>query len=316
MPRENGKKLEELVAEIEKIIAKAGKAVEVNKRFHDDQGVQVVEFDIFITFSSKLGDHRWLIECRDRPSQGAAPASWIEQLIGRKFLYEFDRVIAVSTLDFSPGAKLGAEKGNIELRTVKQAETPENWLCNTVTFLNRTGTFKNCKVNLLDGGLDQSYVKNIIENMPSNPDDIIISFEKIDTRLFPRELFQNLCFDDKNAIYKDLAPGATKSIYIICPTDQEKNGLMYMEFGEFKVPLENIEFSGEVRIEMSTAPFDKIEIYRRSKETGFIGQRITCLFEADREKMEFQFYDVQVDERRQIAVKATRENLSVPLIPF
>ena len=85
MLRKDGKKLEELVAEIEKIVARAGKTVEVNKRFYDDQGVQVAEFDIFITFSSDLGGHKWLIECRDRPSQGAAPGSWIEQLIGRKF---------------------------------------------------------------------------------------------------------------------------------------------------------------------------------------------------------------------------------------
>jgi Restriction endonuclease len=308
MLRKDGKKLEELVAEIEKIVARAGKTVEVNKRFYDDQGVQVAEFDIFITFSSDLGDHKWLIECRDRPSQGAAPGSWIEQLIGRKFLHQLDRVIAVSTTDFSPGAKHWAEEGHIELRTVNQVEAPESWLCNAVTFLNRTGTFNNCKVNLLDGGLEQSYIDNIVENMPSNPDEILISFEKIDTRLLPRELFQNLCFDDKNAIYKDIAPGTSKSIHITCPPDLERTGLMFMEFDEFKVPLENVELSGEARIEMNTVPFDKVEIYKPSKEAGFIGQRMTCLFETDQEKMKFQLYDVQVEEGRQIAIKADKES--------
>ena len=308
MLRNDGKKLEELVAEIEKIVARAGKTVEVNKRFYDDQGVQVAEFDIFITFSSDLGGHKWLIECRDRPSQGAAPGSWIEQLIGRKFLHQLDRVIAVSTTDFSPGAKHWAEEGSIELRTVNQVETPESWLCNAVTFLSRTGTFNNCKVNLLDRGLEQIYIKNIVESMPSNPDEIIISFDKIDTRLLPRELFQNLCFDDKNSIYKDMAPGTSKSIHITCPPDLERTGLMFIEFDKFKVPLENIEFSGEARIEMNTVPFDKIEIYKHSKEAGFIGQRMTCLFETDQEKMKFQFYDVQVEEGRQIAIKADKES--------
>ncbi|PZV06915.1 MAG: hypothetical protein DCF22_22900 [Leptolyngbya sp.] len=307
MPREDGKKLEELVAEIEEILARSGKNIEVNKRFYDDQGVQVAEFDIFITFSSDLGDHKWLIECRNRPSHGAAPGSWIEQLIGRKLVHQLDRVIAVSTTDFSPGAKHWAEKGSIELRTVKQAQMPESWLCNAVTFLNRTGTFNSCKVNLLNNELDQSFVKSIVENMPSNPDEITISFDNIDTRLLPRELFQNLCFDDKNAIYKDIAPGKSKSIHITCPPDIEITGLMFMEFGNFKVPLENIEFSGEARIEMNTVPFDKIEIYNYSKEQGFIGQRMTCLFETDQEKMKFQFYDVQVEEGRQIAIKADKE---------
>ncbi len=310
MPRNDGKNLEELVAEIERIVAKAGEMIEVNKRFYDNQGVQIAEFDIFITFSSDLGDHKWLIECRDRPSKGAADVDWIEKLVGRKFLNHLDRVIAVSTTDFSPGAKHWAEEGNIELRTVNQAEMPESWLCNAVTTLNRTGTFNNCKVNLLDRELEQSYVKNIVKNMPSNPDEIIISFEKIDTRLLPRELFQNLCFDDKNAIYKDIAPGKSKSIHIICPPDLEITGLMFMEFGEFKVPLENIELSGEARIEMNTVPFDKVEIYKSSKEAGFIGQRMTCLFETDQEIMKFQLYDVQVEEGRQIAIKADKESKS------
>ncbi|WP_434684949.1 restriction endonuclease [Pseudanabaena minima] len=308
MLRKDGKKLEELVAEIEKIVASSGKTVEVNKRFYDDQGVQVAEFDIFITFSSDLGDHKWLIECRDRPSQGAVSGSWIEQLIGRKFLHQLDRVIAVSTTDFSPGAKLWAEEGNIELRTVNQVETPESWLCNAVTFLNRTGIFNNCKVNLLNRGFEQHYIDNIVENMPSNPDEILISFEKIDARLLPRELFQNLCFDDKNAIYKNIAPGTSKSIHITCPPDLEITGLMFIEFDNFKVPLENIEFSGEARIEMNTVPFDKIEIYKHSKEEGFIGQRMTCLFETDQEKMKFQFYDVQVEDGRQIAIKTDKES--------
>jgi hypothetical protein len=83
---------------------------------------------------------------------------------------------------------------------------------------------------------------------------------------------------------------------------------MFMEFGEFKVPLENIEFFGEVRVEMNTVPFDKVEIYRHSEEQGFIGQRMTCLFETDQEQMKFQFYDVAVEEGRQIAVQADRES--------
>jgi Restriction endonuclease len=306
--RNDGKNLEELVAEIERIVAKAGKTIEVNKRFYDDQGVQIAEFDIFITFSSDLGDHKWLIECRDRPSKGPADVDWIEKLVGRKSLNQLDRVIAVSTTDFSPGAKHWAEKGNIELRTVNQVETPESWLCNAVTFLSRTGTFKNCKINLLNRGLEQSYIDNIIENMPSNPDEIMISFEKIDTRLLPKELFQNLCFDDKNAIHEDIAPGTSKLIHITCPPHLKITGLMFMEFDKFKVPLENVEFSGEARIEMNTVPFDKVEIYKPIKEAGFIGQRMTCLFETDQEKMKFQFYDVQVEEGRQIAIKADKES--------
>ena len=177
MLRKDGKNLEELVTEFQKLVLKAGKNVEVNKKFYD-QGIQIAEFDIFITFKSDIGDHKWLIECRDRPSQGAAPVSWIEQLIGRKVLHGFDRVIAVSTTGFSAGAMLCAEKGSIELRTVSEVEMPENWLCTALTILNRAGTFNSCRVNLLSG-LDQNYARDIEQNIPSNPDEIIIFFALI-----------------------------------------------------------------------------------------------------------------------------------------
>ena len=306
MPRKDGKELEELVAEIEKIAAREGKAVEVNKLLYDDKGTPVAEFDILITYSSKLGEHRWLIECRDRPSQGSAPGSWIEQLIGRKILHELDRVIAVSTMNFSPGAIHWASKGGIELRTVKEAEIPEKWLCNVVTLLNRTGNFNGCKVNLLNG-LDKEFTNNVEKNMPHNADDIIIHFENLDTRLSPRELFQNLCFDEKNAIYKDVPPGKSKSIHLVCSPNMQTTGAMFMEFSNFRVPLENIELSGVVEIEMNTVPFEQTKVYRRNDNQTLVGQRVTCLFETDKEIMKFHFYDVEVEEGRQIAIKADKE---------
>jgi hypothetical protein len=62
----------------------------------------------------------WLIECRDRPSQGPAPGSWLEQLAGRKRRFKFDKVIAVSTTGFAPGAWQFAESEGISLRSVQR----------------------------------------------------------------------------------------------------------------------------------------------------------------------------------------------------
>ena len=58
---------------------------------------------------------------------------------------------------------------------------------------------------------------------------------------------------------------------------------------------------------MNTVPFNKTEIYKQNKEQSFIAQRVICLFETEQEKMKFQFYDVQVEEGRQIAIKADKE---------
>jgi|SRR5882724_8394553 len=119
MKDNSGKPLEKLVREIEQHLLPSGFGVQANEKIFDDDGQQIAEFDLII--SGNLGSSciRWLIECRDRPSEGAAPGSWIQQLVGRKEQFKFDKVFAVSTSGFSPSAIAAAESGNIILRTVE-----------------------------------------------------------------------------------------------------------------------------------------------------------------------------------------------------
>lgn len=65
-----GKDLEKLVNEIEKILLPKGFKVESNKKIYED-GIQTDEFDILISGSLGTSSISWLIECRDRPSNGA-----------------------------------------------------------------------------------------------------------------------------------------------------------------------------------------------------------------------------------------------------
>ena len=128
--RNDGKKLEALVAFVEKTFNKDGCVVITNDKVYNDKGEQIAEFDAIITKPKGEGSFKWLIECRDRPSSGSAPASWIEQLIGRKERFKFDKVTAVSTTGFSPGARDRAEFGQIELREMKELSPEEfgDWL--------------------------------------------------------------------------------------------------------------------------------------------------------------------------------------------
>src|SRR5258708_19442496 len=116
----SGKELELLVHEIEQSLLPSGFEVELNKKEFNKTGEQIAEFDIVI--SGRLGSSlvRWLIECRDRPSQGSAPGSWIEQLITRKTRFNFDKVIAVSTTGFSGVAIELAATSGISLRSVQR----------------------------------------------------------------------------------------------------------------------------------------------------------------------------------------------------
>jgi hypothetical protein len=113
-----GKELEKLVREMEERFLGAGFTVTPRVLVYDADGAQVAEFDILIT--GTLGDTpiEWLIECRDRPSDGPAPMSWIEQLVGRKLRFNFDKVIAVSTTGFARGVVREARRLGITLRTV------------------------------------------------------------------------------------------------------------------------------------------------------------------------------------------------------
>lgn len=112
--------LELLVQEIERLLTPDGLKVARSEKIFNDEGVQIAEFDILITGDIGSSSINWLIECRDRPSSGSAPRSWIEQLIGRQRLHNFDRVFAVSTTGFAPGAIEATRQGGIILRTVQE----------------------------------------------------------------------------------------------------------------------------------------------------------------------------------------------------
>ena len=116
----SGRELERLVEEIERCLLPSGFEVALNQSAFNAEGDQIAEFDIVI--SGRLGSSqvKWLIECRDRPSRGSAPVSWIEQLVTRKARFNFDKVIAVSTTGFSSAAIELADASGISLRSVQR----------------------------------------------------------------------------------------------------------------------------------------------------------------------------------------------------
>jgi hypothetical protein len=126
----SGKSLEQLVRQVEEIFLPPGFTVSANERVFDDAGNQLAEFDIQIVGKVGSTSFKWLIECRDRPSDGPAPGSWIEQLVGRRDRFNFSQVTAVSTTDFAEGAKEYARQKGVELRTVEKltANAIIDWL--------------------------------------------------------------------------------------------------------------------------------------------------------------------------------------------
>lgn len=121
----DGKFLEDFIRKVEESLAGHSVKVENNVRKFDETGTQIAEFDVVLSGRVGSTDLRVLIECRDRPSSGPAPAQWIEQMIGRRQVHHFSHVIAVSTTGFAPGARQAAQVHNIELREVTRLDPQE-----------------------------------------------------------------------------------------------------------------------------------------------------------------------------------------------
>lgn len=134
----DGKHLEGLVSFVEETLLPQGFDVRTNQKVFNDEGVQIAEFDIEIRGRVGTTSIAWLIECRDRPGTGAAPGSWIEQLVGRRTRFGFNKVTAVSTTGFSAGAIEFAKAQGIELRQVESLSPDafSGWL--QVQHLNQT----------------------------------------------------------------------------------------------------------------------------------------------------------------------------------
>ena len=127
--KNDGKGLESFICDIEKAIVGTSLKLIQNRRVYSDDGVQLAELDLEIEGMVKGRYFRSLLECRDRPSQGRAPASWIQQMAGRRFQFGFDEVIAVSTMGFSDAAIAAARMFDVDLRqlTVNSPSSSPNW---------------------------------------------------------------------------------------------------------------------------------------------------------------------------------------------
>ena len=152
--KSDGKRLEKLVAFVEKEMLPKGFEVRSNQRVYDDDGNPLAEFDIEIRGKIGSTNFAWLIECRDRPSAGRAPGEWIEQLVGRRERFNFNKVTAVSTTGFPEGIFKFANDKGIELREVKELSAEEfaDWLPIRNIDLNVRGTEVSHAEIIIDKG--------------------------------------------------------------------------------------------------------------------------------------------------------------------
>jgi len=140
-----GKQLEQLVRTIQEFLLPLGFDISSNVREFGSENTMIAEFDIVITGQTEDRTFKWLIECRDRPRGGPVPGQWIEQLVGRKKRFKFDKVTAVSTSGFAEGVKAFATEEGIELRAVDSLSAQDivSWFRSDTTRLTHLDGYLN-----------------------------------------------------------------------------------------------------------------------------------------------------------------------------
>jgi len=186
----DGKQLENVVTYIESLRLPTDWTITPRVLSSTDKGKPGAELDIMVEGKVGKSDFKWLIECRDRPSAGPAPAAWIEQLIGRRLRFNLSRVTAVSTTGFSAAAIEVAGRfkiGTREFRELSPSEF-EGWPeligmphRTEIRYLDRVDfgieslpptVSQECLKKVLQGDQANITLRNVITNMTVTPREV------------------------------------------------------------------------------------------------------------------------------------------------
>jgi len=272
----DGKQLEALVAFVEKTFVPEGFKVTTNDRVFNDDGVQVAEFDVLVQGKVGTTDFQWLIECRDRPSSGAAPTSWIEQLVGRRVRFNLNKVTAVSTTGFAAGAYEFAQTQGIELREVR-ALTPDDfadWLelrviTSTVRHTSLTGIYFTLEQDTPQELHDAlaSELSGITGDMP------LLRATSTGEMTSPAQAFSGVA-SAKPDLFDGLIPnGDAKLVRVVNRYPDHDHFEINTNAGV--VSIKEIAFTGEIRLNEFQLPIIYTGEYRDSKTGSPISQVVT-----------------------------------------
>lgn len=269
----DGKQLEALVAYVEKTLLPDGFKVTMNERVFNDEGIQIAEFDIEIRGKIGSTEIAWLIECRDRPTSGPAPGSWIEQLVGRRTRFGFNKVTAVSTTGFTAGATEFALAQGIELREVKTLAPEEfsDWLfIKHVHHIERHTTLRHASF-LLDTSEPkerQLALANLLSSIDGNA--AILKSSKTGETTTAALAF-SAAVGGIEVVFDDLTKnGPGKEIRLQANYTDEDH--FVIDTSEGPIQLRAIVFEGELRLKETLVPLMVTAEYRRAGSGEVISQ--------------------------------------------
>jgi len=262
--KSDGKQLEGLVSFVETTLLPQGFDVKTNERIYNDEGIQVAEFDIEIRGKVGSTSIAWLIECRDRPGQGPAPGSWIEQLVGRRIRFGFNKVTAVSTTGFAQGAIEFAQEQGIELREVKSlvAEEFADWL--VIRYLNQIEqlTILDHAQIIINEAEDEDRRMALSQSISNLSGDSKFLRSSKDNGLASPAIAFSSAVSQVGVLFDDLqlnGPGKKIRLRVKYPNDSDH---YVVDTADGPVRIEEIVFSGELYIREELVPLTTTAEYR------------------------------------------------------
>jgi hypothetical protein len=305
----DGKKLEALVAFVERQMLPEGFSVETNSQIRNEDGTQIAEFDVQIRGRLGTTDLAWLIECRDRPSSGAAPGSWIEQLVGRRSRFGFNKVTAVSTTGFAEGAREYASQNGIELRVV-EALTPESfsWLgLSNISFLERRADLHSAKF-LVNKELNEDIrmaLKDVV--MSATGADRILKSTSSGNGHTAAEAFLGVV--EQEGQFEGVEPGDEPKkveIYVKYLNDEDH---FVVDTNLGQVRIEEILFEGQLSVFETLVPVEIATKYRKVETGETISQIVTFApHEVGSNRVSIEFHRMGEDGRTYVGLRRVAAN--------
>lgn len=272
----DGKQLEALVAFVEESLVPEGFEVKTNDRVYNDDGVQIAEFDIEVRGKVGSTEISWLIECRDRPSSGPAPGAWIEQLVGRRTRFGFNKVTAVSTTGFATGAAEFALVQGIEVREVGSLNPDEfsDWLyIRHITQFERLSNLEHAGFHIDESEGDEK--KNALAKalIGKNGNDMFLS-SSVTGELTSPALAFSAAIKSVAGAYENLDKnGDPQSIYLTGNYSDDDHYLIETELGPIKI--KSIAFTGSISLRVTDIPLFATSEYRKVGTGEVISQIAT-----------------------------------------
>jgi hypothetical protein len=272
----DGKHLESLVAWVEQTLTPQGLTVVTNERVFEE-GIQIAEFDVTATGKFGSTEIRWLIECRDRPGHGAAPVSWIEQLVGRRGRCGFNKVTAVSTTGFAPSAIRYAEREGIELREVASL-SPEAFMpwcaMRTIQKNDRFANLIHASLIIDDSEPEdkQRALDSLRQSTP--PDGVTLRSVKTGNRGKLAEAFVS-AVDTLGNLFDDVTLDVSAKPITLTVNYINDDDHFVVDTAAGAVRVRSITFVGELQIKSTTIPLTALTEYRQLDSQSSISEAVS-----------------------------------------